>query len=118
MEIFGIIAGAAFPVGFVLIVIQLRKHRAAAKAHFEAQHAAEGVKVFEGTRAECDKAVHTLADAGVACWLEKTPEGKSAVHVDEAQAPQVPHLLAVQKHLASQGQNAARPVAPPDLPVG
>jgi len=66
MELFGIIAGAAMPVGFIFLVIHLRKHRAAAKAHFEAQHAAEGVKVFEGTRAECDKALHTLADAGVA----------------------------------------------------
>ena len=53
----------------------------------------DGVAVFTGSRGACDEAVGHLADAGVACWLERHGD-EWEVHVEAARAPEVPELLA------------------------
>ncbi|MDA3961023.1 MAG: hypothetical protein PF961_09550 [Planctomycetota bacterium] len=97
-QVITLLASILIPLGFVALRRLTR----------ERPHPREpaGFVVSTGTHAACQAQVDTLADAGVAAWIEPHSEG-AAVLVDPDQAPEIPALLR-----APREKNPDAPLSP------
>ena len=84
VQLWGLVAAILFPLGMMALRVLTRDRHD--------HHEVEGVAVYEGSRGGCRDRVDVLADAGVTAWIEATADGH-AVHVDAAQAADIPELL-------------------------
>jgi hypothetical protein len=84
-QVLGLITAILFPLGMMALRVLTRERAASPDP--------SGVSVFEGDAAACHARLDLLADAGILAWLEGEDEAL-CVMVDEAQATEIPTLLA------------------------